>query len=130
MTDLRNSEVATLLEARLHEEIAEVERKIRLLELERETLRRMLLKARQQNELIKRTDVTRKNSVNRVLVESSVLQSLTEASRPKRTGKLYDDARLIVGNLRENTFRTILHRMKKRNLIVPAGMGKWRVNTE
>jgi hypothetical protein len=122
---LRNSVTASLLESRLLEEIAEIERKQRELSEEKFTLERMLLKARQQNELAKRTDVTRKNSLNRLLIEGSILQSLGAKRKPVSTHDLYNDARLVIGTLRPNTFRSILHRMKARQLVSNTGRGRW-----
>ncbi len=87
----------------------------------------MLLKARQQNELIRRVDVTRKNSVSRILVENSVIESLKQTGRIRGTRSLYRDACLIVGTLKESTFRTILHRMKNRGLISSVADGKWQI---
>jgi hypothetical protein len=127
MTDLRNPANFPILEQTILGQLAELERKQREIAAEIDTLHRMLLKARFQNELIKRTDVTRKNSVIRILIENSVLQSLGETGRVRGTTSLYRDARLIVGTLRENTFRTILHRMKKRELITSTGHGKWQI---
>ncbi len=89
----------------------------------------MLLKARQQSELIKRTDVTRKNSVTRILVENSVIEALKETGRIRGTRALYRDACLIVGNLKESTFRTTLHRMKNRGVISSVSDGKWRLGS-
>ena len=127
MSDLRSSVVAATIEERILADIADVSRQISDLTLEKSALERMLYKARQQNELIKRTDVTRKNSRNRVLVEGSILQSLKTANRAVRAGHLYADARFIIGNLRENTLRSILHRMKNRGTIVSASKGSWRL---
>jgi hypothetical protein len=127
MSDFRDQEAATELEKRIHQEIADRERRVRELQDEIHTYRRMLLKARQQNELIKRVDVTRKNSVNRILIENSVLESLRQAGKVRSTRSLYRDACLVVGNLRNGTFRTILHRMKNRELISSVGDGRWQI---
>ena len=127
MTDFRNQEVAAEVEKKILLEIADLERRIRELQAEKLNYERMLLKARQQNALVKRVDVSRKNSVSRILVENSVLESLKETNRIRKTGVLYRDARLIVGTLKEATFRTILHRMKHRGLISSVSDGKWQI---
>jgi hypothetical protein len=75
----------------------------------------------------KRTDVTRKNSINHILVENSVLNTLNSSGRPRKTRSLYRDAALIVGTLKEGTFRTILHRMKNRGLITSVSDRKWEI---
>jgi len=127
MVDLRNQETVAELEKQILLEIAERERKIRELQAEKNTFERMLLKARQQNALIKRVDVSRKNSVSRILIENSILESLKETSRVRKTRALYQDACLIVGTLKEGTFRTILHRMKNRGLISSISDGRWQI---
>jgi hypothetical protein len=128
MIDFRDQEIAADLEKRILEEIADRERKVRELQDEIEMYRRMLLKARQQNELTRRVDVTRKNSVNRILIENAVLQSLKQTGRIRGTRSLYRDACLMVSTLKESTFRTILHRMKNRGLISSASNGKWQIS--
>ncbi|MBR1132918.1 hypothetical protein [Bradyrhizobium iriomotense] len=127
MTDFRDQNAAAELERRIREEIAERQVKIRELQNEIRSFEQMLLKARRQNELVKRVDVTRRNSIGRVLVESSVLQTLAQTGRPRGTRSLYQDACLVVGTLKEGTFRTTLHRMKNRGLIVSVGNGKWQI---
>jgi hypothetical protein len=112
----------------LLQQIAEKAEEIRLLSEEKDVLERMLLKTRQQDELLKRADVTRKNSVNRVLVESSVIQSLKATGQPVPVRSLYTDARLMVPTLRENTFRSYLHRMKARGLVISAGQRRWQIS--
>jgi hypothetical protein len=127
MTDFRDQDTAAELEKRILQEIADRQAKIRELQNEIRTFERMLLKARQQNELVRRVDVTRKNSVPRILVETSVLESLKQTGRVRGTRSLYRDACLGVGTLKEGTFRTILHRMKNRGLISSVSKGKWQI---
>ncbi|WP_375783324.1 hypothetical protein ACE10Z_26095 [Bradyrhizobium sp. Pha-3] len=127
MTDFRDQATAAELEKRIREEIASRQAKIRELQNEIHSFEQMLLKARRQNALVKRVDVTRKNSLGRVLVESSVLEALAQTGRVRGTTSLYRDACLIVGTLREGTFRTTLHRMKNRGLIASVGNGKWQI---
>ena len=127
MIDFRDQNAAAELEKRIREEIAERQVKIRDLQNEIRSFEQMLLKARRQNELVKRVDVTRRNSVGRVLIESSVLETLAQTGRIRGTRSLYQDACLIVGTLKEGTFRTTLHRMKNRGLIVSVGNGKWQI---
>ncbi|MDA9439699.1 hypothetical protein XH98_11275 [Bradyrhizobium sp. CCBAU 51745] len=127
MTDFRDQRAASELEKRIRDEIAERQAKIRELQNEIHSFEQMLLKARRQNELVRRSDVSRKNSVGRVLIESSVLETLAQTGRVRGTRSLYQDARLIVGTLKEGTFRTTLHRMKNRGLIVSVGNGKWQI---
>jgi hypothetical protein len=123
----RDQDAVAEVEKKILQEIAERRRQIAGIQLEIDTYERMLIKSRQQQELIKRTDVTRKNSINRILVENSVVNTLKSSGRPRKTRSLYRDAALIVGTLKEGTFRTILHRMKNRGLITSISDGKWEI---
>jgi hypothetical protein len=106
-------------------EIEEIEAKMKDLDQERSALRRQLMKARWENSDLR--DVSRKNSGNRVMVEQRVLATLEEASKAVSTQKLYMMARLANFELRENTFRTQLHRMKEKGMIASAQRGLWRL---
>lgn len=127
MIDLRDQDAAAEVEKKILQEIADRKRQIAGIQHEIDTFERMLMKSRQQQVLIRQTDVTRKNSINRILVESCVLNSLKSSGRPHKTRSLYRDAALIVGTLKEGTFRTILHRMKNRGLITSVTDGKWQI---
>ena len=127
MSDFRDQETAAEVEKKILQEIADRKRQIGDLQREIDTYERMLRKSREQQVLIRRTDVTRKNSINRILIETSVINTLKSSGRPRNTRSLYRDARLIVGTLKEGTFRTILHRMKGRGLITSVGEGKWQI---
>lgn len=113
------------LENTLLIQIENISGQIRELLQQKHSLEQVLVRARQQSELVRRTDITRKNSINRVLVEGSIRKSLQDAKEPVRTKDLYQDARLMVPTLRENTFRSHLFRMQKRGLLTRCGYGKW-----
>jgi hypothetical protein len=122
----RDSAALKNLEATLVEEIADISTQIRDLMDQKAAAERLLFKARRQNEFVKRSDVTRKNSVNRILVEGAIVQSIEKAKGSVSAWSLYNDARLMVPRLKENTFRSYLFRMKTRGLITPAGVGRWQ----
>ena len=115
---------SSLYEKRLQIEIEDIELKLKELTAERDALRRQLMKARWENHDLR--DVSRKNSASRVMVEQRVLSALEQASRPMTSGKLFEVARLANFELKENTFRTHLHRMKGKGLIENVSRGKWR----
>lgn len=127
MIDVRDQAAAADVEQKILHEIADRKRQIVALEQEIDLFERMLRKSREQQVLIRQTDVTRKNSINRILIENSVLNSLKASVRPRGTRSLYRDAALIVGTLKEGTFRTIIHRMKNRQLIASVSDGKWQI---
>lgn len=116
----------TYFEKRLSSELEDIEAQIRELEDERRALSRQLAKARAEREGLKFT--TRKNSANRVLAENAVLHALRGTTKPLSTQDLYRQARLTNYDLKETTFRSYLHRMKKRGDIQTAGhVGRWEI---
>ena len=110
-------------ERRLQREIEEIELKLKELTAERNALRRQLMKARWENHTLR--DVSRKNSASRVMVEQRVLAALEQATKPMTSSQLFELARLADFELKENTFRTQLHRMKTKGLIENVGRGRW-----
>ena len=123
-----NPEISAL-EKLLAKELAEVELRIKELMDEAAALRRQIGKA-----AANRQDLgfsTRKNSVNRILAENSILETLRTKGKPTKTWDLFKKARMTNVHLKENTFRTYLHRMKKRGAIQTAyKAGEWRLPTE
>lgn len=116
------------LEEALTLELTEVLTRIKELEAEAAALRRQIAKAAAKRQGLE--FATRKNSLNRVLAENSVLEALREAEKPLTTNDLYKRARLSNTSLKENTFRTYLHRMKKRGAIQNARrVGEWRLSS-
>ncbi|MTH80327.1 hypothetical protein [Paracoccus aestuariivivens] len=112
-------------EARIARELAAVEDEIRKLEAEAVTLRRQLGKAKAER--LGLQHATRKNSMNRVLTENSVLEQLRSTS-PIATKVLFRNAKMSHPDLKETTFRTYLHRMKQRGLIKTArSAGQWEL---
>jgi hypothetical protein len=119
-----NNELS-FFEARIARELKAVEDEIRKLQAEALVLRRQLGKA--QAERLGLQHATRKNSMDRVLVENSVIEQLRETS-PLSTAVLLRKARSSVPELKDNTFRTYLYRMKKRGLIRTARkVGEWQL---
>ena len=112
-------------ERRLMRAIEETEGRIKELTHERDALRRQLMQARWENSALK--DVSRKNSGNRVMIETRVVDTLKASSRAVSTAKLFAVAQRVNFELKENTFRTYLHRMKEKGMIVSVGRGVWKV---
>lgn len=116
------------LEKALTQELSEVELRIKELMDEASALRRQIGKASANRQGLEFT--TRKNSLNRVLAENSIIEVLRESGKPATTATLYKQARVTNPSLKENTFRTYLHRMKKRNAIQTARRaGEWKLPT-
>ena len=116
--NMSNPETANPLEAQILAELASIERRITNLTGEREALRRMLTRVRQQR--FGNLAVTRRNSHARILIENEVLDALREANdHSLATHQLLRAATGVNPELKKTTFRSHLHRMKKRGLIRP-----------
>lgn len=102
-------------EARLLAELADIDRRIADLTSDRRAIERLLLKARRSAMAGK--DVSRKNSLGRILVERTVLATLGETEQPRRGVELFRIARGVDYELKDVTFRSYLHRMKQKGLI-------------
>lgn len=118
-------EKLSYFEKRLSREIEEIEARVKSLNHERTVLQRQLAKARADRTGIQ--SVTRKNSLNRVLAENSVVEFLKEKERASTT-QLYRNAQLTNFDLKEATFRTYLHRMKRKDMIrTSRAVGHWEL---
>ena len=114
-----------LLETHLLAELTDVEQQIAKLEAQRDALRDLVLKARRENATLR--DVTRKNSFDRILIESRVMNLLRAATKPVPARRLYWAAAEINPRLRNTTFRSHLHRLKSKGLIESKVHGEWSV---
>lgn len=119
------SEQKSAFEERLYIAIAKINDEIKDLLRDKSALERQLIIARRENTDIR--DVSRKNSIDRVMIEKRVILALG-GNKTKSTYALYKEAKEINFNLKENTFRTQLHRMKNKGIIEKAERnGKWRL---
>ena len=124
-----SEEILSAFEKRLLNEVASIEAQIKELTIEKAALQRQIAKARAERTGLQ--TITRKNSLNRVVAENSVIQTLRDRKKPRTTKQLYLNALNTNFDLNENTFRNYLHRMKKRGLIETAGrVGVWRLPDE
>lgn len=118
-------EPASYYERRLQREIEQIDVRIRELAQEKSALQRQLLKARQEASGL--SEVSRKNSIMRIMIENRILDALRSSAKPLSSHELFQNARYANFELKENTFRTYLHRLKQRGLIANAGRaGRWR----
>jgi hypothetical protein len=107
------SDIPPTAEAQLLEQLTEVVRKIGELTAEKVTLERLLMKVRERNQITK--DVTRKNSLRRVLIENTILTELD--GRTLYTRDIYKRILSTIYDLKYSTLRSHLQRMSKKNLI-------------
>lgn len=110
-------------ERRILRELEEIEYKLKELNEDREALKRQLIKARSENNSLK--DVSRKNSANRIIIENYIVEYLKNNNNPITSKKLYDLSKTKISDLKYNSFRTILHRMKEKGIIKNKSWGLW-----
>jgi hypothetical protein len=108
------------LEESISKKISQIDNKIRDLKSERLALERLLLDTRKEN--VQNTEAVRRNSGTRILVEHSIMKTLRRSSTPVSNRELYQNAKVTVFDLKENTFRSHIKRMKDAGKIVP----KWK----
>lgn len=109
-------------------ELARINRKLDDLASEKRSLERLIVRMRREN--MASNEVSRKNSAGRMLVESAVIKALSQARGKSVTvSDLRIAAEDVEFRLKESTFRSHLHRMKLRGLIVPADYGRWKLPT-
>jgi hypothetical protein len=111
-------------EARLTREIAEIDRTVSELLQRRRALESTILKLKREDLAAK--EVTRKNSINRILVEKSILDQL-QSGRFVSSRSLYMNAQASFYFLNNSTFRSYVRRMKERGLIESNRVGNWRL---
>ena len=121
------SEAVQQLEAELLRQIAALEYKITKMRQEQTLLTETLARIRRENVVIR--DITRKNSLNRIKAEFLIIEFLKV--RPELP-KNYKSIKAHVGeyfpNLRDDTLRSYIHRLKQRGVIVSGGVrGSWKL---
>ena len=100
------------IEQSILRQIANINQQIRDLQGEQRTLERLLLRVRRGDET--QREVTRKNSVTKILIENTILAALRSASKPMGARDLYAAVRNVAPDLKNSTFRSHLKRMKDR----------------
>jgi hypothetical protein len=124
---MENTNDPTVLEAQLHAQLGEIGREIAKLVAEQEALKRVLTRVGKQGG----TDHPgpRRNSHGRLLVEKRILETIRAAEgKTLSTRDLLKEARAANPKLKEATFRSHLHRLKKRALVAPHAerRGHWQ----
>jgi len=104
------------LEVQVIGQLSELEREIADLSAQRDALQKFLTKVRREN--LQLRDVTRKNSFDRILIETRILETLKAARKDVPAKRLFWEARGINPKLGNATFRSYMHRLKRKGLIV------------
>lgn len=116
----------SFFEKRILGELEDLERRIKELQNEKITLAKQLSKIRAEREGLQYT--TRKNSLNRVLAENSIINALKSQNAPMSARVLFGYAKSTNFDLKEATFRTYLNRMKTKGIIRPSkSSGHWQL---
>jgi uncharacterized protein YerC len=121
MTDATSS--LSSLERAYLDDLARIEREISALQRERLSVQRLVLRARREN--VENVGVTRKNSLDRILIERAILEAISSSQRPVSLAQIDRVARAIKHDLKPVTLRSYLSRMKERALVSPASRGFW-----
>ena len=103
-------------------QIAEIEIKIKELQEEKSALYRVLIRIRRGNVSIR--DVSRKNSMNRIVIEDTIKNLLESNKNPLKSNYIYTEVSKLIPDLKSTTFRSHLHRMEKKGLITKANGGR------
>ena len=120
-----NEEAAVrLYEARLQSDMYEIELEIKRLQDAKQVLQRLLMEVRKRDGLIQ--PVKRRNSVDRVMIETAVRRSLYGKTAVK-SRNIYEAVKKVSPDLKHSTFRSYLHRMKEKGIILQHGRGEWRL---
>ncbi len=114
-------------EKRLRAAIEEINAQIRDLALERQALERQLGKALRDDAKRIIGKVTRKNGYNKKLAEDCITTALTGKNWVS-SALLFREARRVIYDLKDVTFRGYLSRMKDKGLVENNGKrGQWRL---
>jgi hypothetical protein len=89
--------------------------KIKEIKEEKLALERLLLKLRRGDSLIK--DVSRRDSINRIILEDIVLDIIKNSNKPVKSKTLYDELIKKFPELNKSTFRSHIRRMSLKFLI-------------
>jgi hypothetical protein len=113
-----------LMEKGLRARLAEVEIGIAKLSAEKTVLWQMITRVMEKR--VKVIDVTRKNSIDRIIVEDRISEILGKYKTHVDGKFLFGEIRSIKPEINKATFRSHLNRMKNKGMIKPSGKrGFW-----
>lgn len=113
-----------LYEFRLQRDIQEIEREIKILYDSKLVLQRLLSETRGRGTA--QPAVKRRNSADRVMIETAIRRALYGKASVK-SQDIYKEVMKVSHDLKHSTFRSHLHRMKDKGLILQHGRGAWRL---
>jgi DNA-binding transcriptional ArsR family regulator len=101
--------------SKLLAQLAEVNADITKLTAEKEALERLIIRIRDGRARV--LDVTRRNSLDRILVESKVYEIVSGHKTPVLGRYIFEEIVSILPSMKSSTFRSHLHRMKDKGII-------------
>lgn len=113
-----------LYEFRLQRDIQEIEREINSLYESKLVLQRLLSEVRTRGST--QPVVRRRNSFDRVMIETAIRRALHGKASVK-SRDIYIEVLKVSRDLKHSTFRSHLHRMNDKGLILQHGRGAWRL---
>jgi|SRR5579859_2167465 len=112
------------LETELVRQIAAIDTQIAELTSQKTTLQTLLIRVRREN--YGNAAVSRRNSVERIVVEDEILRFIRDHDGPTRAGEIFAAVRRANPRMKESTFRSHVHRLKTKGLIRAMGTrGYW-----
>lgn len=120
---------APALEEQLLADMASIDQRISELAQERRAIERMLLRVRQSK--VKKDDVSRKNSINRIVAEKIITDKMAAlGNKPISSSEITMILSAYNPGIKHATVRSYLHRMKLRGTIKNPGgkSGLWILN--
>ena len=114
-----------LYEARLQHDMQEIEFEIKRLQDAKQVLQRLLMEVRKRDGLT--PAIKRRNSVDRIMIETAVRRSLYGKAAVK-SRNIYEEVKKVSPDLKHSTFRSHLHRMKEKGIILQHGRGEWKLS--
>lgn len=113
-----------LYEARLLLDIRKIELEIKLLTDSKLVLQRLLSEAKGRGRSL--PIIRRRNSTDRVMIETAIRRALYGKASAK-SRDIHDEVKKVSHDIKPSTFRSHLHRMKKKGLIMQHGRGAWKL---
>ena len=113
--NMTNDSSPQRLEQALILQLENVENRLRELVHEKEALQRLIKKIRADG--LDRTDVTRKNSYNRILVENAIIKELEGSADGMTSSHIFAAIQANHYELKGSTFRSHLLRLKQRGVL-------------
>lgn len=113
-----------LYEARLQRDLQSIEQEIKKLHDTKRVIQRLLMEARSRDGF--RPPIRRRDSIDRAMIETTIHRTL-QGQHSVKSRDIYEAVKNVSHDLKHSTFRSHLHRMKEKGLILQHGRGAWKL---